>query len=451
MNSFVNRPQATAHNNDGHRLAYLLSSFPAISHTFFLNEIEELRKLGFSIDVASINRPTWAPETLSDPVAKAMQSTFYIKGGHPVRIALVLLTVLLTRPLVVSRGLLAALKLDAWSPRALLYAFFYLAEALLLGDWLRIYGHTHLHVHFGGPVATVGMLTSVAWGIPYSLTIHGPEEFYRVDKSCLRQKVEKASLVLCISDHCRSQLMRISEPAQWNKFHVVRLGVDPQLFAPDLNPRNDDVFQIICVGRLVPDKGQLVLLRAFLLLLSRGHKLQLRLVGEGADRDRLESFISENNLGGSVILEGALNHEATRRLLAKSDVFVLASFAEGLPIALMEAMAMELPCVSTFIAGIPELIRHHVDGLLVPASSEEALVEALAQLIGDPGLRRALACSARQRVVSLYNLQKNVSSLADRLRDLLNQSLGVQATGSVAVQHRHQQEYSLATVVKRAP
>ncbi len=449
MNSFVNSPEATDYHNDGRRLAYLLSSFPAISHTFFLNEIEELTKLGFSIDVASINRPTWTRDTISNPVARAMQTTFYIKGGHPVRIALVLLKVLLTRPRVVSRGLLAALRLDAWSPGALLYAFFYLAEALILGDWLRTHGHTHLHIHFGGPVATVGMLTSAAWSIPYSLTIHGPEEFYRVDKSFLRKKVENAKFVLCISDHSRSQLMRISEPAQWTKFHVVRLGVDPQLFAPSLDSKNDGVLEMICVGRLVPDKGQLVLLRAFSQLLSRGHKLRLRLVGDGADRPRIESFILENGVVDSVILEGALDHEATRKLLVQSDIFVLASFAEGLPVALMEAMAMEIPCVSTYIAGIPELIRHQVDGLLVPASSEEALAEALAQLIGDPHLRRALARSARQRIVNLYNLEKNVSVLAGTLRDLLNQPLGVSETYSAAGQRPRGKGYSLPIVAKR--
>ncbi len=420
MNSFVKPPPVPAHDNDGPRLAYLLSSFPAISHTFFINEITELRKLGFSIDVASINRPTWTDDTLSDPVAEAMQTTFYIKSAQPVQIILALLTVLLTCPLAVFRGLLAVLRLNHSSSRATVYALFYLAEALILGNWLRLRGHAHLHVHFGGPVATVGMLTAAAWRIPYSMTIHGPEEFYHADRFYLRQKVEKSRFVLCISDHCRSQLMRLTEPEQWDKFNVVRLGVDPRIFAPSPDVKSDrSVVEIVCAGRLVPDKGHLVLLRAFSCLLSRGYKLRLRIIGDGIERRTLESFILENGLRESVIVEGALNHDNTRRLFTQADIFVLASLAEGLPVALMEAMAMEIPCVSTYIAGIPELIRPEVDGLLVPASSEEALVEALSRLITDGDLRSSLGRSGRQRVLESYSLDTNVGLLAKLFRTQL--------------------------------
>jgi glycosyltransferase involved in cell wall biosynthesis len=266
------------------------------------------------------------------------------------------------------------------------------------------------------------MLTAAAWRIPYSMTIHGPEEFYHVDKLCLQQKVEKSRFVLCISDHCRSQLMRLTKPEQWDKFHVVRLGVDPHIFSPNPDVKGDrSVVEMICVGRLVPDKGHLVLLRAFSRLLSRGYKLRLRIVGDGTERRRLDSFILESGLRDSVILEGALNHEDTRRLIAQADIFVLASFAEGLPVALMEAMAMEIPCVSTYIAGIPELIRSEVDGLLVPASSEEALVEALSRLIMDADLRRSLGRSGRRRVLDLYSLDVNVGLLAKTMRAQLEQ------------------------------
>jgi len=190
------------------------------------------------------------------------------------------------------------------------------------------------------------------------------------------------------------------------------------------------VVEIICVGRLVPDKGHLVLLRAFSCLLSRGCKLRLRIIGDGTERRRLESFILEIGLRESVILEGALNHDNTRRLLAQADIFVLASFAEGLPVALMEAMAMEIPCVSTYIAGIPELIRSEVDGLLVPASSEAALVEALSRLIMDADVRRSLGRSGRRRVLDLYSLDANVRLLAKTMRAQLEQ-LPVSGCGPV--------------------
>jgi len=330
---------------------------------------------------------------------------------------------MVVRPLVVLRGLRAALQLDAWNLGASGYALFYLAEALILGDWLRQRGHKHLHIHFGGPVATVGMLASVAWRIPYSITIHGPEEFYDVGRFYLRNKVERANLVVCISDYCRSQVMKISDSTQWSKLRVVRLGVDTQLFSPSSTTYPGSEIEIVCVGRLVPAKGQLILLRAFSNLMRRGHRLRLRLIGDGVDRPRLESFVTDQGLAHSVVFEGALDHEATRQRVAWADIFALASFAEGLPVALMEAMAMEIPCVSTFVAGIPELIRDGVDGLLVPPSSEEDLTAALERLILDDTLRRTLAASGRRRVLEGYSLRENIRSLAEALQGQLTPSI----------------------------
>jgi colanic acid/amylovoran biosynthesis glycosyltransferase len=399
------------------RLAYLLSIYPATSHTFFLNEIAELRKLGFTIDVASINKPAGATSELE---ASALATTYYLKATKPAHIFLVLLKTLFTQPRVVLRGLRAALQLDGWNLPASCYALLYLLEALLLGDWLRRRGHTHLHIHFGGPVATVGMLTSMAWRLTYSMTIHGPEEFYDVEKFHLRRKVERAQFVLCISDYCRSQVMKVSDPVHWAKLHVVRLGVDHCVFAPGPSVDRSGALEIICVGRMVPAKGHLVLLRAFAKLLRCGYDLRLRLIGDGVERSGLESFVRSEKIESAVIFEGSLSHEATRQKLALADIFVLASFAEGLPVALMEAMAMEVPCVSTFVAGIPELIRDSIEGLLVPPSSEQALFTVLERVICDAGFRRDLAAAGRRRVIAFYDLQHNVRLLADMLQERLS-------------------------------
>jgi colanic acid/amylovoran biosynthesis glycosyltransferase len=406
------------------RLAYLLSIYPAISHTFFLNEIAALRGLGFAIDVASINRPERAAGPASMLEMSELKTTFCIKAMNPTRSFLVLLKILFRRPQVVFRGLRAAFSLDGWNLPATSYALFYLAEALLLGDWLRRRGHRHLHIHFGGPVATVGMLTAMAWQLSYSVMIHGPDEFYDVEKFYLRQKLQRARFVLCISDYCRSQVMKVCDPAHWTKLHVVRLGVDLEIFQPVAPIDRGGAIEIICVGRFVPAKGHLILLRAFSNLLDRGYNLRLRLIGDGRERGGMESFIAREKLGGSVIFEGALSHEATRHKLMHADIFVLASFAEGLPVALMEAMAMEIPCVSTFVAGIPELIRDGQEGLLVPPSSEAALSAALERLLSDADLRRSLAAAGRRRVQELYDLHKNVRLLADALRDGLSDHLG---------------------------
>jgi colanic acid/amylovoran biosynthesis glycosyltransferase len=394
------------------KLTYLLSVYPAVSHTFFLNEICELRKLGFAIEVASINTPERPSDGMTVREVEELKNTFYIKTMKHSHILRVLLKILFTQPLVVWRGLRSALDLDPYNLKASIYCLFYLLEALLVGDWMQRRGHNHLHVHFGGAVATVAVLVTAAWGIPYSIMIHGPDEFYDVNQTYLRKKVEQALFVFCISDYCRSQVMKICGPSHWDKLHVLRLGVDPDVFVPDLSAKSDSVIEIVCVGRLVPTKGQLILLRAVSELLAKGYPVRLRLIGEGADRPRLERFILDHALGDVVVLEGARNHESTRRLLGRADIFALASFAEGLPVALMEAMAMQIPCVSTYVGAIPELIRDGLDGLLVPASSHEALCNALERLIVDPELRQTLAHSGRLRVLELHNLKRNVNCLA---------------------------------------
>jgi glycosyltransferase involved in cell wall biosynthesis len=350
------------------------------------------------------------------------EKTFYVKSAGAVRAVAIAAKTLLLRPRVFVRGLVVALRLGRWDLIAALYALFYFVEALILGDWMRARGHRHLHIHFCGPVATVGMLASVAWGLSYSLTVHGPDEFYDVEKFYLRQKIEKAKFILCISDFCRSQLMRVAAPEHWDKMHVVRLGIDPAVFFPvPEQPERENTLEILCVGRLVPSKGQLILLRACGLLHAQGYSLRLRLVGAGPDREHLETFAKERGI--PVAFEGARSHDETRRLLGSADIFALASFAEGVPVALMEAMAMEVPCVSTSIAGIPELIRDGLDGLLVPASSAEELASALQRLSDDPLLRRSLGVAGCKRVLGLYNLPQNVSVLARVFREQVPSSL----------------------------
>jgi colanic acid/amylovoran biosynthesis glycosyltransferase len=411
----------SSHSSPGCRLVYLLSIFPGVSHTFFLNEVRELRRQGFNVEVASINQPDVPGSSMLETEAEEMAKTFYIKSSGARQAIWVAIRTLLRWPRVFARGLTAALRLGRWDLHATVKALFYFAEALILGDWMRSRGRRHLHIHFCGPVATVGMLASIAWRFSFSLTVHGPDEFYNVEDVYLREKVESAKFIFCISDFCRSQLMRLVDPAHWEKMNVVRLGVDPDVFRPtrsEQSPRN--VLEVLCVGRLVPSKGQLILLQACNLLLSRGYSFQVRLVGAGPDRKLLQTFARQNSI--PVIFEGAKNSEEIRQLLGRADVFALASFAEGVPVALMEAMAMEVPCVSTYVAGIPELIRNGFDGLLVPASSTEAMASALQQLLDDPLLRREFGVAGSRRVHEFYNLPRNVSFLASMFRQLVSES-----------------------------
>jgi glycosyltransferase involved in cell wall biosynthesis len=396
----------------GHRLGYLLSRYPAISHTFFLQEIRGLRELGFDIATASINAPDRAAQQLTPAEADAAATTLYLKPMPRGRALLRLLRLAGASPACVLRAIRTALRLEPSSLGQRIFSLFYVAEALLLCDWIRHRRITHLHVHFGGAVATVGLIAAAASRIPYSLTIHGPDEFFDERGTHLRQKLENAAFVIAISDYCRSQLMRIASPAHWKRFETVRLGIRPELLPQRVPPDPAMPLQLVMVGRLVPTKGPLLLLQAVERLRSQDVAIALTVIGDGPERGELEAFLRHHQLSGIVTLTGALNHDETLAHVARADLFVLASFAEGIPVALMEAMALGVPCISTYIAGIPELIDHERDGILVPAGSVDELTNAILRLARDAGLRRRFAEAARAHVLREYHLPENLKLLA---------------------------------------
>jgi glycosyltransferase involved in cell wall biosynthesis len=406
----------------GRRLGYLLSRYPAVSHTFFLQEIRGLRELGFDIATSSVNGPDRAHHQLTAAEAEEAASTFYLKPMPRGRAMLHLLRIVCASPASVFRALRAALQLQPSSFRQRLFSLFYVAEAMLLCDWIRRRRITHLHVHFGGAVATVGLIAAAAARIPYSLTIHGPDEFFDEPGTHLRQKLENAAFVIAISHYCRSQIMRIASPSSWDRFETVRLGIRPELLPERVARDAAAPLQLVMVGRLVPTKGPLLLLQAVEQLRSQGVSVALTLIGDGPERGDLEDFIRRYALTDIVRLTGALNHDETLQHLAAADLFVLASFAEGIPVALMEAMAVGVPCISTYIAGIPELIDHDRDGILVPAGSVEELTRAILRLARDPTLRQRFAEAARAHVLREYHLPENLKLLAATLNRRISQS-----------------------------
>jgi glycosyltransferase involved in cell wall biosynthesis len=389
------------------RIAYLLSYYPAVSHTFFRDEILGLRRQGIEVETLSINdADTVSAEAEPDEHAR----TCYIKSAPKLRVLAVLLSACLLRPQAALRGLCVAVQV---APN-LRYAFFYWVEALLVAERLRVLGVCSLHVHFGGPVATVGLIAAEAFGLRYSLTLHGPDEFFDTEKFALRQKLVRAEFIFAIGDYCRSQILRLLAPEQWGKVHVVRLGVDTERFLPHTTAANPQVV-IGCVGRLVPEKSQRLLLESVVRL---SVPVQVELVGDGPDRSALEAAAEQLGVSNRVRFHGALSHAATETMLRGVDIFVLPSFAEGIPVALMEAMALGLPCVSTYVAGIPELIQDGVDGLLVPAANVEALTDAIERLLADAALRVRLGEAARQKVCRIYDLKRNLLLRAKLLKEL---------------------------------
>jgi colanic acid/amylovoran biosynthesis glycosyltransferase len=394
------------------RVAYLVSQYPTISHTFIMREVLRLRADGMEIWVASINAPDRENSRLTaDERAEAL-STYCVKGDGPGGALVAHLATIASRPVAYGRGLLAALSLAGTDVRRMAMHVLYFVEAVMIGRWMAGHGLSHLHVHFATPAATVGLIAVRIFPVTMSMTVHGPDEFYDVPGYILREKVLGCRFVCCISQYARSQLMRITPIDAWDRLEVVPLGVDPAAFSP--RPANDEpkLFEVLCVGRLVPAKGQAVLIEAAAALIAAGRALRVRLVGDGPDRPALEALVRARGLAGHVIFEGAVDQDGIRALYRQADAFALASFAEGVPVVLMEAMAMEIPVIATGITGIPELIRDGVDGLLVMPSDVAALAAAIARLMDEPLLRRGLGLAGRLRVIDRYNLAVNVGRLA---------------------------------------
>ncbi|HLG98452.1 MAG TPA: glycosyltransferase [Bryobacteraceae bacterium] len=395
--------------NSPRRIAYLVSQYPAVSHTFILREIRSLRERGLEIRVVSIRGPDRPFDQLTPEEQEEQRSTFYIKPAGVAAALAANVRMLLRHPGAFATTFWYALRLGG--VRYLLY----FAEAAVLADWMRRERLEQVHMHF---TTTVGLLASRLWSMKCSATIHGSDEFIDPTGFHMARKVAAFDAICTISEYGRKQVTRFSDSRHAGKAHVVRLGVDPDLYSPRAFRYNPARFEILSVGRLAAVKGFPVMIAAMDRLIHSKREVTLRIAGDGLERSTLEAEVARRGLTGRVIFEGWQTPEQLLSLYAQADIFALASFAEGIPVVLMEAMAMEIVCVATWITGIPELIRHESEGLLVEAGDDEALACALARLMDDSDLRLRLGNSGRQRVLQHYNLRTNMAAMAELLQRL---------------------------------
>ena len=403
-----------------HRVAYLVSQYPAYSHTFILREVLQLRQFGVEIVTASINMPDRPFDKLTDIERQEAEQTFYIKQQGMVKAVVALMKTLVLNPVGLLRGVQHAIKLGGGNIKRGLYHFFYLIEALLLGQWMQSQNVKHLHVHFATPAASVGLLVKTVFAYSFSFTVHGPDEFYDATGYNLPEKIVAADFVFCISHYARSQVMKLSPVQAWSKFDICRLGVDPQRFTPAVKNKANETCQLLCVGRLTPAKGQAILLASVAQLKQQGITVHLTLVGMGPDEQSLKNHAESLDIVSQVTFTGAVDQDNILTYYNAADMFVLPSFAEGLPVVLMEAMAMEIPCITTMITGVPELIENGQNGLLVPASDSEALTQAIKLLAENQALRQQLGKAGRLKVLADYELHKNTLYLYEKLAERLD-------------------------------
>jgi len=398
------------------RIAYLTGEYPRVTDTFIQREVAALRQYGAADDGTTVHtfsvRYPKAADTLNQQQKEERDRTSYLLPPN-VPETLKAHTALLTQsPQRYFQALSLAWKTRQLGIRGTLYQLIYFIEAGILAHRIQAQGITHLHNHFGDSSCTVAMIAAALADIDYSFTLHGPGIFFEPMRWHLTEKISRAKFVSCISYFCRSQTMIFAPWASWDNLQIVHCGIEPELFtqAEDtaLNRQGE---RLLYVGRLAAAKGLPVLLQSLATLKLERPDIQLTVVGDGEDRAALEAEAQKLNLGSNVTFIGYQSPESVREHLRASDVFVMSSFAEGVPVVLMEAMMAGLPVVATQIAGVSELVEDGVNGFLVPPSNTEALTGRIAALLADSDLRSQLGSQGRRKVSQEFNIHHEAKKL----------------------------------------
>lgn len=385
-------------------LAYLVNQYPSISHTFIRREIEALERAG--VGVFRFTARSSPHGEISAEDRREAAKTRRIVGAPVFELCRAIASSLLLRPLGSLAAAGRAARLGPRSESGVQRHVFYFLEALVLASWLRAAGLSHIHAHFGTNSATVAMLAARINRGTFSMTVHGPEEFDKPALIALPEKIRAAVFVAAVSSFGVSQLRRLVEPRYWDRIRVVPCGVE-RAFHEGAAPPPADEARFVSVGRLCEQKGQLTLVEAAAILKERGRDFRLTLVGDGDMRGDIEAAISKYDLGDKIALVGWKTPAEVRREIEKARVFILPSYAEGLPVSIMEAMALARPVISTFIAGIPELVIPGENGWLAPAGDAERLADAMMEALDAPAERIAeMGRAARTRALSRHDIDE---------------------------------------------
>jgi len=404
------------------RVAYLINQYPKVSHSFIRREILALERQG--IEIIRISLRGWDCPIVDDEDYAERKLTRYVLRESALALLLATGLAIAVQPLRFLQALKASWRMSRRAERSLPIHLMYLIEACCVLRWLRRDRVDHLHAHFGTNSAEVAMLSNILGGPKWSFTVHGPEEFDKAGSIGLPEKIRQAEFVVAVSSFGRSQLYRLVEQDFWPKLQVVHCGLDDK-FRVEAQPFPTSR-RLVCVGRLCEQKGQLLLIQAMRRLIDSGVNCELILAGDGELRGQIEKLVRDLHLQDSVQITGWISSTQVRKEILRARALVLPSFAEGLPVVLMEAMALQRPVISTYVAGIPELVVPKENGWLVPAGDIDELVKAIDECLSMPiediiaiGARAHLRCVDRHDVnkeaKKLVWLFKGSSSKSDRL------------------------------------
>ena len=396
------------------RITYLINQYPKVSHTFIRREILALEKQGFEIQRIALRG--WDEKLFDlDDIAEQIKTTYVLKDGA-LSLLLSAVKIVTQKPVRFFCALYLAIKMGIKADRSMPFHLIYFFEACRVYLAAKQFNSQHLHAHFGTNPSEIVMLVNALSGLPYSFTVHGPEEFDRPQFLKLAEKINRSKFVVAISSFGRSQLMRWVDFSQWNKINIVHCGLEASFYnvpalAMPTAPR------LVCVGRLCEQKGQLLLIEAANNLHKQQINFELILAGDGEMRAEIESLIMQYQLQDKVKITGWISSAEVRSIILASQIFVLPSFAEGLPVVIMEAMSLRRPVISTYIAGIPELLIHRENGWLCVAGDVSNLTHAMREALSTPiATLQQMGDAAYARVITRHNIDIEAAKLAQYIK-----------------------------------
>lgn len=395
-------------------VAYLTGDYPKVSHTFILREVQAVRAARVPVITCSIRRPPES-EFKGQEERQARAETFYVIAAakNPLRLLGGHARALLRNPGTWASTLALAIRMRSPGLKAFLWQLFYFLEAGVLADHLRRANVRHLHNHFGNSSCSVAVLAARLAGIPFSFTEHGPAIFFEVDRWSLPEKIARAQFVVAITHFCRSQLMLFSNPSDWAKIAIVHCGVTPAAYRRDPGGNGK---RVAFVGRLDPVKGALLLIEAMAQVLKTHPDATLTLAGDGPSRAPAEARAKALGIDGAVHFAGFMTQGQVADLLANSDMLVLPSFAEGLPVVYMEALASRIPVVASRVAGVQELVEDGVTGYAIPPGDIATLTDRIIRLMDDPAAARRMGEAGRRAVEAGFDIAQEGARLAQLFR-----------------------------------
>jgi glycosyltransferase involved in cell wall biosynthesis len=406
-------------------VVYLVPRYPAISHTFVLREVEALRRLGRRVLTISIHRPR--AEDMPAAVDLQANATTYALSPPRVRDHLAAhWGALRTRPGRYFSTLAAALRAGPVEPAVKARGVLYFCEGVVVWWHAHRSGACHIHGVFTGPAADAAMLAARLGGAgwSWSLAAHGTD-MLQIPGPSLAAKIRSARFVTVSSDFGRSQLMALVEREYWSKIEVVHCGLDMAEYdgTPEPSTRGEEL-RLLTVGRLEREKGHALLLDALAAVEKHGRlRVALTVVGDGTQMPALRAQTERLGIGDRVRFLGRIGQDQIREHYAQADVFCLSSLGEGIPVVLMEAMALRMPVIAPRIMGIPELVEDGLSGVLVTPGRPDALAAAIGALAAQRDRWPAMGEAGRARVAEQFE----IAECARRLDATLAQWLGTSA------------------------